>query len=464
MQKPITSDWQDWINLNVSRGCDKDGIFKILLDEGFGYQQIVDQMGYQPQRDIDTIENPLKAQQDSNEFDDPITIDKSQLFIPNSQKLSTKLAEFYVIEDFLNAQECEQLIKLIRSRLRPSTITNQNGDKNFRTSSTCDLGTFNDKFMQSIDDRICRMIGLDSSYSEVIQGQYYDVGQEFKAHTDYFEAVEYEKFARDHGQRTYTFFIYLNNVEAGGETEFIHLGQKMAPKRGRAVIWNNLTKDGVPNPNTLHHAHPVKVGFKAVITKWFRARGNGPMQTKEINELIPNASLIGFKKTRLDKMLFQEILDYYQINYNAACNERVADDFIYAEGQQTQASTLIGLTTELRGKIHTALQSKLSEWSNRELVPTYVYGIRVYHRGAILKNHRDRNTTHIISAIINVDQQVNTDWPLVIEDNYYRRHDVILKPGEVIFYEGARLLHGRPTPLDGKRFANIFCHFIPATS
>ena len=79
----------------------------------------------------------------------------------------------------------------------------------------------------------------------------------------------------------------------------------------------------------------------------------------------------------------------------------------------------------------------------------------------ILIPHRDRENTHIISAIINIAKDLDKDWPLVIEDHFYRKHEVFLEPGEIIFYESARLLHGRPYPLQGRGFANIFCHFTP---
>ena len=71
----------------------------------------------------------------------------------------------------------------------------------------------------------------------------------------------------------------------------------------------------------------------------------------------------------------------------------------------------------------------LEQWCGKTLKPTYVYGIRNYHRGAVLKAHRDQLETHVISTIINVDQNVDEDWLLEIDDNYYRRHQVILKPG-----------------------------------
>lgn len=46
-----------------------------------------------------------------------------------------------------------------------------------------------------------------------------------------------------------------------------------------------------------------------------------------------------------------------------------------------------------------------------------MYGIRVYSRGNILNMHCDRPDTHIISAIINVQQDVEAPWPLQIKDH-----------------------------------------------
>jgi prolyl 4-hydroxylase len=93
---------------------------------------------------------------------------------------------------------------------------------------------------------------------------------------------------------------------------------------------------------------------------------------------------------------------------------------------------------------------------------TAVYGIREYQRSAVLDMHIDRMETHIISAILNVAQQVEKDWPLVIHDHFGRRYAVMLKPGEMLFYESARLKHGRPKALDGEYFANVFVHAMPA--
>jgi prolyl 4-hydroxylase len=469
MDKTITPDWVGWIKLNIQRGCDKDGIFKILLDEGFSRDQIVVEMNYEPIVDPAHITNPLaylkhKTNQEGEGFSRKVALVSEKIYLPNGQKLATDLAEIYLLDDFLNQQECEKLTLLIQSCLRPSEIATTNEsdiDSGYRTSRTCDLGNLSNVFTQEIDSRICKMIGIDTSYSEVIQGQYYEVGQEFKAHTDYFEADQFQLYAATRGQRTYTFFIYLNDVEEGGETEFLKLGIKIKPQRGRAVIWNNLTRQGVPNPNTIHQAHPVLRGYKCVITKWFRANGSGPMFTKEPNEFIPNFTQKGFKKSHLDPELYKKIAKFYRQHQQYSRDEHVDGGYIYTDDPLQKASTVVELPQEMCTEIHASLQRELTEWSGANLKPTYVYGIRTYHRGAILKPHRDRLDTHIISAIINVDQKTNKPWPLIIEDNYYRAHHVYLQPGEVVYYEGARLTHGRPEAFDGKWFANIFCHYMP---
>ena len=120
---------------------------------------------------------------------------------------------------------------------------------------------------------------------------------------------------------------------------------------------------------------------------------------------------------------------------------------------------MIELTEELQRTIHSGLQPIVEAWCGHHVEPTFVYGIREYHRGSVLNVHRDRLDTHVASAIINVAQEVDNDWPLYIEDNHYRGHEVYLQPGEMVLYEGCRLAHGRPSAFCGERFANVFVHF-----
>ena len=468
MKTVFDEAWKNWIRTNVGNGQDKDGIFKILLDEGYEYRAICQEMNYKPSVALDELVNPFEVQR-KNEVrhtaNKGVKIDRSQLYIPNGSKLDSDTLELYTLENFLSVDECEKLIQCIRANLRASTLSSYESDQSYRTSRTCDLARSSDPFLGLIHNRICRLVGIDPAYSEEIQGQYYEVGQEFKAHTDYFETHEMASHAAEKGQRTYTFMVYLNDVAEGGETRFLNVDASFSPRAGCAVIWSSLKPDGSPNADSIHQALPVVKGYKAVITNWFRSsagtRKPSAMFIKELNEYIPNYTKMGFLKTQVPVALFDNIASFYHEHRASLTDENVPGDFLYNKNRKRRGSSLVELSDDLRREIHDAMKPAMEEWCGKELDPTYVYGIREYNNGAILKLHRDRFDTHIISAIINVAQQVNEDWPLIIEDNYYCRHNVMLAPGEVIFYEGARLIHGRPIALDGASFANIFCHFRP---
>jgi prolyl 4-hydroxylase len=61
-----------------------------------------------------------------------------------------------------------------------------------------------------------------------------------------------------------TVFLYLNEVEEGGGTEFPKLGLTVYPKRGRALIWPSVKDEDPdqPDPRTDHGALPVLKGVK----------------------------------------------------------------------------------------------------------------------------------------------------------------------------------------------------------
>jgi prolyl 4-hydroxylase len=170
-------------------------------------------------------------------------------------------------------------------------------------------------------------------------------------------------------------------------------------------------------------------------------------------------------RTLLDGALFQEIQQFYR-GHGAVPEDISNNPYITTTKRCAKKGIVPVLLTELpdmlKTTIHTALQPIAEAWVKRELIPTYVYGVRTYQRGAMLALHRDREGTHIVSAILNVDQRVDAPWPLLLrseegEPSPWR--EIYLTPGELAFYEGNRLTHGRPSPLLGESYSNVFIHF-----
>ena len=65
--------------------------------------------------------------------------------------------------------------------------------------------------------------------------------------------------------RAFVFSVYLNDVEEGGETEFLHQATRVKPKTGRIVIW----PASFPY---LHRGNPPLSGEKYILTSWLRLR------------------------------------------------------------------------------------------------------------------------------------------------------------------------------------------------
>jgi hypothetical protein len=52
-------------------------------------------------------------------------------------------------------------------------------------------------------------------------------------------------------------------------------------------------------------------------------------------------------------------------------------------------------------------------------------------------------------------------WPIYIEDFQGRTHEVILTPGDMLFYESSKCFHGRPKVFNGSWYSSLFVHYYP---
>lgn len=76
-----------------------------------------------------------------------------------------------------------------------------------------------------------------------------------------YHAWHFEDMERAYSNRILTFILYLNDVEEGGETEFLYLSKRVKCKTGRIVIW----------PAGFTHTHrgnPPLKETKYIVTGW----------------------------------------------------------------------------------------------------------------------------------------------------------------------------------------------------
>ena len=260
--KFIDNSWNDWIEYYLRQNCDKAKLFEILLKEGFPSDWILQRINtnYSIPKNIEQCNKAIVTK--------------------HAKRYPSTYIELYTIDNFMTSFECKRLIEIAKPHVVKSTITNNDKeqDKKFRTSKTTHFQYIQKEeeknFIKRMDEKICDALHLDISFSESTQLQSYQVGNEFKAHTDYFEkgTSSYKQHASRYGNRTWTFMVYLNDVERGGGTFFSKLNKRFYPKQGMAILWNNLYPNGTVNPDTLHAGEPILKGEKNIITKWFREK------------------------------------------------------------------------------------------------------------------------------------------------------------------------------------------------
>jgi 2OG-Fe(II) oxygenase superfamily len=179
--------------------------------------------------------------------------------------------DILAIDNFLTAEECDQIIEHAASHLCPCVIvhptTHEVREDPSRTSANANLPQSD---VPSIVEKLVRLTRCrDASYLETLQIVKYATGQAFRPHTDGFQGSTTACGFENSG-RLVTIFCYLNDVPAGGETRFNHLLQSgskneplsIAPRKGMAVVHFPATTGFEEDPRTEHE------GCTAIDDKW----------------------------------------------------------------------------------------------------------------------------------------------------------------------------------------------------
>lgn len=179
-------------------------------------------------------------------------------------------------ENFVSDEEIENILASVHGNWERSTDTgeaNEFGEvgrvlSQGRTSSNawCRHDCESNPHVQNVYKKISEVVGIDKTNFESFQILQYDIGQKYLTHHD--AGVSQDGLAC--GPRILTFFLYLSDVEEGGETAFPTLGYTVKPKKGKALLWPS-THSHDPSSidhRTMHEARPVIRGKKYAANAW----------------------------------------------------------------------------------------------------------------------------------------------------------------------------------------------------
>lgn len=186
-----------------------------------------------------------------------------------------------MFENAISDEEAERLIELggeqgyelsadVGEEQEDGTYSKKTHSGRTSTNAWCVGACYDDPIAQTVMKRIANITGIPETNAENLQLLRYGPQQYYQTHSDY---IEYQR-DRQCGVRILTFYMYLNDVEEGGGTEFPRLGKTVSPKRGRAVLWPSVL-DEDPNAKdsrTIHTALKVIKGVKYGANAWIHNR------------------------------------------------------------------------------------------------------------------------------------------------------------------------------------------------
>ena len=128
--------------------------------------------------------------------------------------------------------------------------------------------------MAAINRRIDALVPGFAQRREEWQATKYNRGGRFNYHQDagYFGD-------EPAGERTHTVLLYLDTPARGGETHFPLLDVEVTPRSGRLLVWRNLDREGLTDPDMLHASRPLVQGLKTVFITWMRQRPTHMLST-----------------------------------------------------------------------------------------------------------------------------------------------------------------------------------------
>lgn len=182
-----------------------------------------------------------------------------------------------VYDGFFSEEFCDNLIKHFEWCSANNKSWNRPEQESVKKDESICLNPINAQEISFSHPNISQYIGeFNSVFWDVCYNNYlsnYSVLANYDQHTIYTYKVQktepsggYHVWHSEDGEKSHSgrigvYLLYLNDVEEGGETEFLYLSKRVKPKKGRLVIFPS-------NYPWAHRGNPPLSGTKYIMTGW----------------------------------------------------------------------------------------------------------------------------------------------------------------------------------------------------
>jgi hypothetical protein len=186
----------------------------------------------------------------------------------------------YYVDNFVTDSENNFLVSNAEKNMNHAMVNTKTGKDTIsksRNNSVYWLTTPHTE-LQSLIDRIQKLIQCDQKYFERFQIINYIKKQKFDNHYDAYDkkTINGKVNTTEYGNRLITVLMYLTTVDGknGGYTKFPILNTKVQCVRNRCVVFYDClpNKSDIYDSRTLHSGSVVKKGKKWAVNVWIREK------------------------------------------------------------------------------------------------------------------------------------------------------------------------------------------------
>jgi|694.fasta_scaffold93968_7 prolyl 4-hydroxylase len=271
--KSFSPEWKLWIWSNVTNGYDRESIFNVLLNNGFDYNLIKQELEIEPTNTL--VWQRQYTQENLNQAYEVelYPYNKALSDNPRAYRIENNFVEIYHFPEILTLQESDDLVEIVNKKL---------GNKKVKDSKAPLIHTLDTKseICKNINQRLSQILGFEEDLGEDIYIQKFTPEFEYVEKYDFTLPNEVDDSFKTKGHKAWSVQITLNNITEGGHLTFNSIDRSIKPVKGDGVIWKNIYHDVTPNPYSKHTYLKTTEGDKYVLFKHYR-QTNGVVITPE---------------------------------------------------------------------------------------------------------------------------------------------------------------------------------------
>lgn len=172
----------------------------------------------------------------------------------------------------------------------------------------------------------------------------------------------------------------------------------------------------------------------------------------------------GYELKNIPAAVLDNLITHYKDERPKRIDEPIYPNEMHVINKDEEKPGLIEVPRDLVDRIANGLDDYLEAFCSCKLEYSSAYGVHEFYNGNIIRRNLAYMATNVISAFLVLDENRDEDsepWQVELTTMDGNRRKVLVKPGQMLVWESAKIIHGFPVPYQGKRIATFMINFRP---